>query len=560
MATSAKQALRNEIGSNVGLRFQIHCISISRRCTTNIGYEVNVEPPMPSQQQAPTDMAPNGLRAGPSAFNGGSARGVAHILDGAIFLFLCLFAILLPHSIKGSQHAWQLAFVLWLVKLAVTRTRPIPQPLSAPLLAYVTLSGISTALSPDPALSWDRMKIVCLLLVGIVFAQNLRRLKQVRTLVFLLILSGLAAAGFTFWQYSYGVGVGILRMQAAAPLYHSAHLHHQDIITRINGQKVHTPDGLVEAVLAAPTGTMLRVDYVRGFPFHPGVSFLTREQMIASGLGTPALQFVRGKPLKAQGTLGHYVFFAEMVMQIGCMAWAMLLCADPRKQGVRLLLAIAFVALAGALFLTETRAALAGLAFGSFVAVLMLTGKRSRLWASVVLLLFVLTSAMWVYHTRGAQALGGNDPGTHFRTMMWEDGLRLIRQHPWFGVGMETIRTHWKEWDIRAFSFFHDESHFHNDMIQIAVERGLPALAAWLWFVVAYIVLLLRLIRRARTRSRFLTGAATGVLASFAAFQLTALVHYDLGIESVAMILFFYFGLAIAMDHMLENPGALDVP
>src|SRR5579864_6412875 len=121
--------------------------------------------------------------------------GARNFLDRAIFFFLCLFAILLPHSIKGSQHAWQIAFLLWLLTLAVQRARPLPQPFSAPLLAYVIFSGISSALSPDLYLSWDRMKIVCLVLVAIVVAQNLHRLTQVRTLVYLLILSGVAAAG-----------------------------------------------------------------------------------------------------------------------------------------------------------------------------------------------------------------------------------------------------------------------------------------------------------------------------------------------------------------------------
>jgi len=64
------------------------------------------------------------------------------------------------------------------------------------LLAYITLSGISTALTADPILSWDRMKIVCLVLVGVLFAQTLKRLSQVRILVLLLFLSALAAAAF----------------------------------------------------------------------------------------------------------------------------------------------------------------------------------------------------------------------------------------------------------------------------------------------------------------------------------------------------------------------------
>jgi O-antigen ligase len=482
------------------------------------------------------------------------------ILDGTIFFFLILFAVLLPHSIKGAQHSWQIAFLLWLVKLAVERKRPFPQPLSAPLLAYITLSGISTVLSPDPNLSWDRMKIVCLVLVGIVFAQNLHWLRQVRTVVFLLILSGLAAAAYTGWQYSYGVGVRVSYILPVVPLYEAAHLRHDDIITQVNGQKVHAPSHLERVFRDSPPGTLFRLDYMRGFPFHKRRSFVTREQIIKSGLGTHWLQFARGRPFKAQGTLGHYVNFAEILMQIGCMTWAMLLSTAPRKRGLHLLFAGTFVALTAALFLTETRAALAGLAAGCFVSVLVLAGKRSRIWAIAALVVLVVLAAAWIHHTRGAQWLGAHDPGTQFRTMMWEDGLRLIRQHPWFGVGMETIRNHWKEWDIRAFTFFHDESHFHSDMMQIAVERGLPALAAWIWFVVTYVIFLFRLIARARQRSRFATGVAAGVLASFVAFQTTALVHYDLGIESVAMILFFYFGLAIALDRILQQPGAIDVP
>src|ERR1039458_8131031 len=91
-----------------------------------------------------------------------SSVGAAWIrrLEGLIFFFLILFAILLPHSIKGARYAWMAAGLLWLAKLAIHRQRPSAQDLSAPLLAYIVLSGISTALSPDPYLSWPRMKVV----------------------------------------------------------------------------------------------------------------------------------------------------------------------------------------------------------------------------------------------------------------------------------------------------------------------------------------------------------------------------------------------------------------
>ncbi len=480
-------------------------------------------------------------------------------LDGIIFFFLCLFAVLWPHSIKGSQHSWQIAFVLWLLKLAVERKRPFAQPLTAPLLAYVVLSAISTALSPEPYLSWDRMKIVCLVLVGVVFAQNLKRLSQVRTIVFLLLLSGLAAAGFTAWQYTYGVGVRVAFIGPASPLEQAALVHRDYIITRINGHEVYTFAQLERAVRESQPGSVVRIDYVRGYPFRGHQTVIIREQFLASGLGTPNLRLVRAHPLRSQGTLGHYVIFAEMLMQIGCLTWAMLLVTPRRQTGLRVLFALIFVALTVAMFATETRAALGGLAAGCLLAILMLAGKRLRIWGIAALLVLVIAAGFWIHHTRGKGWTGTQDPGTHFRILMWEDGLRLIPQHPWFGVGMETIRVHWAEWSIRAFPLYHEQSHFHSDTIQIATERGLPALAAWLWFVVAYFTFLLRLAGRARRRSRFASGVVVGVQASFVAFLITGVLHYNLGEETLVMGLFFFFGLAIAMDRILHEPGAIDL-
>jgi O-antigen ligase len=475
-------------------------------------------------------------------------------LDGAIFFFLCLFAVLLPHSIKGSQHAWQIALVLWLVKLAVTRERPFPQPLTAPLLAYVVLSAISTILSPDPYLSWTQMKFVCLVIVGILFAQNLKRLSQVRIVVFLLMLSGLAAAGFTAWQYSYGIGVQIKSILPQTGLYRAG-IRPDDIITRVNGQSVHTAGQLERAVGEGAAGTILRVDFLRGSPLSRRSTFITRESFRDSGLGTQDLQPVRGKPVRAQGTLRHYGVFAETLMPIGCLAWAMLLSAQPPRPAVRALLAVIFLALAMTIVATQTRRAVAGLAAGCFVALLLLAGKRTRVLATAALGVLLLAATFWIQHTRGMGWVAVHDAGTQYRVLMWEDGLRLVRQHPWFGVGMGTIFNHWQEWNIRAYALYHVQWHFHSDFVQLAVERGLLALAAWVWFLGANFIFLVGLLRRVRTRSRFATGVVAGVLAGFVAFLLSSLVEYTLIDETLVMLLFFFFGMAVAIDHMLAVRG-----
>ncbi len=490
--------------------------------------------------------------------NAGSSRWT-RFLDPTIFGFLLLFATLLPHSIKGAERAWKIAFVLWLLKLAIERARPFKQPLAAPLLAYVTLSAISTMLSPDPYLSWDRMKIVCLYMAGIVVAQNLKRLSQVRWLLILLVLSGFSAAIYTGWQYTYGVGVRLVEFPTSSRLYEVG-FHPDDIVTSFNGHRVHTPEQLLLAVEQVPSGAKVDVKYLRGTGFNRYMMVVTPGDFLTSGLGTASVKLDRGKPMRAQGTLGHYVVFAEMLMQIGCMTWALLLGARRGQTGWRLLLAAAFAGIAAALFATSTRASVGGLVLGCIACLLLLGTRRVRVAAMATLLVIVLGATLWIQHTRHLEWLDRSDVGTQFRVLMWEDGIRLVREHPWFGVGMETVRLHFHEWNIRGFLRYNVISHFHSTYLQIAVERGIPALLAWLWFCVAYFVFLLRLIRRLQSQSRFARGVAVGVLAAFAAFTFTSLFHYNLGEEALAMILFFYFGIAIAMDRMIATPGAIDVP
>jgi len=479
-------------------------------------------------------------------------------LDNAIFCFLVLFAIFLPHSIKGAERSWKIALLLWLLKMVIVRVRPYQQPLALPLLFYLLLSAISTVLSPEPFLSWDRMKTVCLLLAGIVVAQNLKRLSEIRWLVVLVVLSGFAASLFTAWQYSYGIGVRLAAFPASSRLREAGFLE-DDVITSFNGKSVHTPEQLVRAANQAQPSERVTVALTRGEGFHPTKLAATSHDFLESGLGTPAMKLDRGKPNRAQGTLGHYVVFAEVLMQVGCMAWVLLLGTSRREVGWKLVFAIAFVGIVAALLMTGTRAAAARLVLGCFLSLVLLAGRRTRMFAMAALLVIVAGATIWIQHTRQTKWVDPADISTHFRVLMWGDGLRLIRQHPFFGVGMETVRLHYREWNIRGFIQYNVMSHFHSTYLQIGVERGIPALIAWLWFSIAYGVFLWRLILRSRAYSRFALVVAVGALAGLIAFSFTSLFHYNLGEESVAMMFYFYFGLAIALERMIDIPGAIDV-
>ena len=79
--------------------------------------------------------------------------------------------------------------------------------------------------------------------------------------------------------------------------------------------------------------------------------------------------------------------------------------------------------------------------------------------------------------------------------------------------------------------------------MQIAAERGLPALGAWLWFVVSAAIGLLRMLRRPRHRS--LAAAGLGALAAMLAAGLT---EYNFGDSEFQMLLLVMITLPFAAN------------
>jgi O-antigen ligase len=85
--------------------------------------------------------------------------------------------------------------------------------------------------------------------------------------------------------------------------------------------------------------------------------------------------------------------------------------------------------------------------------------------------------------------------------------------------------------------------HLHNVPMQIAAERGLLALGAWIWFVVAVFVSLFRLLRKGRHKS--LTAAGLGAMAAMLAAGLT---EYNFGDSEFLMLLLVMITLPFAAN------------
>jgi len=90
----------------------------------------------------------------------------------------------------------------------------------------------------------------------------------------------------------------------------------------------------------------------------------------------------------------------------------------------------------------------------------------------------------------------------------------------------------------------------HNVPLQIAAERGLPALAAWLWFVGVVAAGLFRQFRQRRDS----VLAATG-LAAVAAMLAAGLFEYNFGDSEFLMLFLVLVTLPFAATRQDDTPA-----
>jgi O-antigen ligase len=127
---------------------------------------------------------------------------------------------------------------------------------------------------------------------------------------------------------------------------------------------------------------------------------------------------------------------------------------------------------------------------------------------------------------------------------MLESGKLMIADHPLLGVGPNMVETAYLEKYRTPDAVDPPDqpgkpgkgrSHLHNVPVQLAAERGLPALAAWLWFVVVALRDLYRLVRRSTQVSEKALAAAG--LAVVVAMLAAGLFEHNFG-DSEVLLLF----------------------
>jgi putative inorganic carbon (hco3(-)) transporter len=127
---------------------------------------------------------------------------------------------------------------------------------------------------------------------------------------------------------------------------------------------------------------------------------------------------------------------------------------------------------------------------------------------------------------------------------MVQSGVRIIRDHPLTGVGPDVVRQVYPQYR-RPGAVNQLNPHLHNVPLQIAAERGLPALVIWLWFV----GVLLRdfIVKRKTTR---IPSLATAALACVVAMLAAGMFEYNFGDSEFLMLFLVIVTLPYAADRV----------
>ena len=272
-----------------------------------------------------------------------------------------------------------------------------------------------------------------------------------------------------------------------------------------------------------------------GLAFGRGRTWTTYA-LLASGLlssvysiGTYLLTSQPGE--RIQGFMGHYMTQAGLLLLFLCAALAFLLFSRGRSRWIW---GIAILPASFSLALTLTRSAWVGFVV-AFAFLLFLYRPRTLILVPAVVGLFFLVAPRPMKQ-RALSIFSPQSYANKHRIEYLKAGWRIIREYPLHGTGPDTVDMVFQDPKYGLSEIGRQNVHLHNNIVQIAAERGLPTLLAWLVFMAWAFWSLLRLLKD--RRAAVFPFAAAGAAALLALFT-AGLFEYNFA-DSEVTILFLY--------------------
>ena len=239
---------------------------------------------------------------------------------------------------------------------------------------------------------------------------------------------------------------------------------------------------------------------------------------------------------QARGTMGQVMTYSGMLMLVIAHTTARLLFDQRDRTWPALVLPALLVALA----VTYTRNAWVG-AWVAVGLLMVLKDLRLLFILPIVAALFVVAAPPQLTD-RLYSIFDMENSGNRSRFELARVGGRMVRAHPLTGVGPAVVEDVYAEYgDLSAVEG--STVHLHNVPVQIAAERGLPALAIWVWFIAVVVRGLLQNLRAGPHRA-----LAAGGLAAVAGMLAAGMFEYNFGDSEFLMLFLVLITLPFAVD------------
>jgi O-antigen ligase len=488
-------------------------------------------------------------------------------LERVILAALFLFTFAAPISIAAAQFAWAVGLLFWLLRFFVF---PRPQfhrtPIDYAMFAFFILTGISSFLSYEPMVSIGKLRAAMLFTIAYLFAENVRPARILRLLIIVLLAATTLSAVFTFGQYAIGRGVKVQGVRADSPLKSARFVTRAkieanpildgDTIEEVDGQKVSNAEELLIGLERQSPARTVKLKIYR-FEWNP-ILELNPIKLLPGTTPEERLgiaSWSRGRDRRAIGFFNHWTTYSESLQLLGSLAVGLFIALPFKRSKWTGILLLVLIAIGGALMLTVVRASwLSFLISAALIAVLGLRW-RTLIVIGACALPLVLAGTFILHQKRNVGFFDSRDDSIRWRQTVQKEGLHLLLSNPrhlMFGVGMDSIKAHWRAWGLFDNGRL-PMGHMHSDYLQIALERGVPALFAWLVLMALYARMLWRFQRQVSKENWVERGIALGALGGLAGFMISGVVHYNWGDSEVVMIFYLIMGLSLVVNRITRT-------
>jgi tetratricopeptide (TPR) repeat protein len=186
------------------------------------------------------------------------------------------------------------------------------------------------------------------------------------------------------------------------------------------------------------------------------------------------------------------------------------------------------------------------------------TRKRQAAAGLTILLILVFFTAAFFggIHRDTGRLVSGRE--VRLRMLFYGTALKIIKDHPWTGVGFENFRIVYPRYRTTGESAYMRDvtpTMVHNGYLQTAATNGLPSLAIYLLFLSSVFFLLLRAYRESKHQE-----TDRLLLAAFFA-SLTGFLIQDLsGWPDISLTPFFWVLLGLAVSYSTGDEVSPDRP